>query len=96
MRIDLYTKVILTITAGLLGLHLVHEFRIESVKAAGVSFSTQTRVIINPGQPGFVMFDPTTGDLWHWNTERWDLHLQFTKLGDPVQGFDPTSGKRLF
>ena len=84
MRIDLYTKVVLTVIMLLLGViairPLVHPDTTASAQGpfAGVQFASYG---------GYTFFDSRTGDIWLYNSP--DIpgapsHLRLTKFGQPL------------
>jgi len=84
MRIDLYTKVVLTIIALLLAVITVRPMLqphtvVAQGKFTGVEFST-TAV------GGFYIFDPRSGDVWGYGVQGEPVqHYKLTTLGEPLK-----------
>ena len=82
MRIDWYTKGVLTVIAVLLGVIALRPYvSPDAVQAqgpfAGVEYGSY------PGYPR-TFFDPRTGDIWEYHDERQIDHYRLTKLGVPL------------
>ena len=76
MRIDLYTKVVLTAIAVLLGVIALRGYAgPEVVQAQGAFSGVQYN--------NEVLFDTRTGDLWIYSGQKLDRHWRMTKLGQP-------------
>jgi hypothetical protein len=81
MRIDLYTKIVLTLILLLLVVNTLRPFvQSQPVLAqenfSGVQFS---------GSSSFCFFDSQTGDLWMYHTDGGQpLHYKLTRPGGPL------------
>jgi hypothetical protein len=83
MRIDLYTKTILTLIALLLAvIALKPILQPQTVKAGGSFSGVQFSATVG----GFWVFDSSTGDVWAYNSGsgKADIHFKVTKLGQPL------------
>jgi hypothetical protein len=81
MRIDWYTKGVLTVIAVLLGVIALRPYvSPEAVHAqgsfAGLQFSGRTN--------DYQFFDSRTGDIWWYNIDSAPEHYRLTKLGTPL------------
>ena len=82
MRIDWYTKGVLTVIAVLLGVIAIRPYVSPNAVAhaqgsfAGVQFS------MSAGDPFF--FDTRTGEIWEYLNPKVPYHTRLTKLGGPV------------
>jgi hypothetical protein len=84
MRIDLYTKTILTLIAALLAVVALRPLfqPAQTVQAqaslANVQFSGRVA--------GFWLFDPHTGDAWSYNSSTGQVmqHIKIQSLGSPL------------
>ena|SRR5579864_4262250 len=97
MRIDLYTKTILTIIAVFLGLIAARPlFNPTPVAAqATTQYSPNTHMILDGGG-GLIFFDPATGDYWEYNRAGYPAaHYQIKTFGKQAQVFDVKTGKLL-
>ncbi len=83
MRIDLYTKVVLTVIAGLLGVIALRPYvGPEVVQAQGAFAGVQYSAL----GVGFSFFDPRTGDLWVYNSGgSLAGNQRLTRLGQPMK-----------
>jgi len=76
MRIDLYTKVVLTVIAGLLGVIALRPYVGPEVVQAQGAFSG-----VQFGASSYSFFDSRTGEIYHYhddgNYQKWRLN----KLG---------------
>jgi hypothetical protein len=81
MRIDLYTKLVLTVIAGLLGVIALRPYVGPEVVQAQGSFSgVQFTGDANSGS----FFDSKTGEVWTYIQGRPQLKRRLTKLGQPM------------
>ena len=81
MRIDLYTKTILTVIALLLAVNALKPILQPQPAMAqgnlnGVQFATD--------QGKRVFFDSRTGDIWIYGGDQFMEHLKVAKLGSPL------------
>jgi hypothetical protein len=82
MRIDLYTKTILTIIALLLAAIVTKPLFTPSAIVADGKF-TAMQFTGSPG--GFYVFDPRSGDVWSYSSTGQVEHLKIVTLGQPLQ-----------
>jgi hypothetical protein len=79
MRIDWYTKGVLTVIAAMLGLIAIRPF--VSPDAVAHAQGPFTGVQVNLSS----FFDSRTGDIWGYKQDgTLDKHLRLTKLGSPL------------
>jgi hypothetical protein len=81
MRIDLYTKVVLTIVALLLAVIAFRPILQPPTVAAQGNFNG-----VQFGAPGLNFFDTRTGDYWSydWATGQLLKHWKVTQFGKPL------------
>jgi hypothetical protein len=79
MRVDLYTKVVLTIIAVMLTVIGCKSSQPFSVAAEGPFSGVQFSV----GIAGISFFDTKTGDIWIFSDNKW-LHNRVVAFGKPL------------
>ena len=86
MRIDLYTKTILTVIALLLAvIALKPVLQPQPVMAQGNLSGVQFAI---GGDHGYWFFDTKTGDIWEYKVNTLPVvHDQLTQLGKPLLNF---------
>jgi|ERR1022692_2192181 outer membrane protein assembly factor BamB len=82
MRIDLYTKTILTLILLLLGVITARPLFSPPAVAADGKFAG-LQFTGSPG--GFYVFDPRSGDIWSYDTGGNVEHFKMLAPGQPLQ-----------
>ena len=80
MRIDLYTKTILTLIMLLLAVIAIHPLVHPTTAEAQGAF---TGVQIATALDSVLFFDTRTGDLWTYSSNKWE-HDKLIKFGAPL------------
>lgn len=87
MRIDRYTKTMLTLIVIFLGIIAMRPLLspIPAVAQQKPSYSQNTR-FMKFDNDDFELFDPSTGDLWEYDSlGRPIAHKKIIELGKPIQ-----------
>jgi hypothetical protein len=82
MRIDWYTKGVLTVIAVLLGVIALRPYVSPDVVAHAQGSFAGVQYARTPQSDSF--FDPRTGDVWHYLENNKPDHYRLTKPGAPL------------
>jgi hypothetical protein len=81
MRIDLFTKTVLTIIALLLAVVASRQY-IDPASVSAQSSLTGVQMAVTP--VGYTFFDSRTGELWEYNGPNLRSRYRLTKLGQAL------------
>jgi hypothetical protein len=84
MRIDWYTKAVLTAIAVLLGVIALRPYVGPEVVQAQGAFSGVQGVLLNIPQNEFSFFDARSGDFWYYHSNQVTHKWHLTGLGQPI------------
>ncbi len=82
MRIDVYTKAVLTVIAAALSANAIKSWAGPDVHAQAIAPSSALQIAVTP--VGYSFFDPHTGDLWEYSGAGVHAKFRLTKPGMPL------------